>query len=111
MEAAAGQDEQSKVQIADLKSELAKAEENLEVRTEETVQLKRDLRTKDETIQQREIDISCLRGQIQNITDEMNSLTSQTSDVMAIKEENNILTQRLESIQFEADNMMKENER
>ena len=41
----------------------------------------------------------------------MNSLTSQTSDVMAIKEENNVLMQRLESIQFEADNMLKENER
>ena len=30
---------------------------------------------------------------------------------MAIKEENNILTLRLESIQFEADNMLKDNER
>lgn len=38
--------------------------ENLEIRTEETLQQKRDLRLKDEIIQQREIDISCLRGQV-----------------------------------------------
>ena len=64
MEASPGQDEMNKVQIADLKAELFKAEENLKIRTEEFMQAKKDLRVKDEEIQQREIDISCLRGQV-----------------------------------------------
>ena len=64
MEASPGQDEMNKVQIADLKHELAKAEENLKIRTEELFQSKKDLRVKDEEIQTREIDISCLRGQV-----------------------------------------------
>ena len=38
--------------------------ENVEIRNEEILHLKKDLRLKDETIQQREIDISCLRGQV-----------------------------------------------
>ena len=64
MEATPGQDEMNKVQIADLKVELAKSEESLKIRTEELLQVRKDLRTKDEEIQQREIDISCLRGQV-----------------------------------------------
>ncbi len=38
--------------------------EALEHRSEEVGRLKKDLRLKDETIQQREIEISCLRGQV-----------------------------------------------
>jgi len=38
--------------------------EALERKTEEVVRLKKDLRLKDEVIQQREIEISCLRGQV-----------------------------------------------
>ena len=64
MESTPGQDEMNKVQIADLKEELRKAEENLKTRLEELLQTKKDLRLKDETIQQREIEISCLRGQV-----------------------------------------------
>ena len=67
MEATPGQDEMNKVQIADLKHELSKAEENLKIRTEELLQSKKDLRVKDEEIQQREIDISCLRGQVKSL--------------------------------------------
>ena len=44
MEATPGQDEMNKVQIADLKAELAKAEENLRIRTEELFQSKKILR-------------------------------------------------------------------
>ena len=38
--------------------------EALEHKTEEVGRLKKDLRLKDEVIQQREIEISCLRGQV-----------------------------------------------
>jgi hypothetical protein len=40
--------------------------EALEHRGEEVSRLKKDLRLKDEVIQQREIEISCLRGQVKN---------------------------------------------
>ena len=36
----------------------------LEIRSEEILNLKKDLRLNDETIQQKDIDISCLRGQV-----------------------------------------------
>ena len=64
MESSSSSDEMNKVQIADLKTELAKAEDNLKIRTDELLQSKKDLRIKDEEIQQREIEISCLRGQV-----------------------------------------------
>ncbi len=64
MESSPGQDEMNKVQIADLKEELSKAEDNLKVRNDELLATKKDLRLKDETIQQREIEISCLHGQV-----------------------------------------------
>ena len=38
--------------------------EQLEIRSEEVLNLKKDLRLNDETIQQKDIDISCLRGQV-----------------------------------------------
>ncbi len=64
MEASPGQDEMNKVQIADLKDELFKSEAQVKQGVEELMLVKKDLRTKDEEIQQREIDISCLRGQV-----------------------------------------------
>ena len=44
MEATPGQDEMNKVQITDLKGELAKSEETLKFRTEELLQVKKELR-------------------------------------------------------------------
>ena len=50
-----------------MKTELAKAEENLKIRTDELLLSKKDLRVKDEEIQTREIEISCLRGQVSSV--------------------------------------------
>ena len=47
MEATPGQDEMNKVQIADLKGELGKSEETLKFRTEELLQVKKELRHSD----------------------------------------------------------------
>ena len=41
----------------------------------------------------------------------MSNLRNQTSDVLNIKEENNILSGKIESIQVEAESLLKENER
>ena len=67
MESSSSSDEMNKVQIADLKAELAKAEDALRIRTEELLDSKKEMRVKDEEIQQREIDISCLRGQVESL--------------------------------------------
>lgn len=82
MEATPGQDEMNKVQIADLKVELSKAEENLKIRTEELLEVKKVIRTKDEEIQSREIDISCLKGQVndEETDDDEDTLTFNDSD-------------------------------
>lgn len=64
MEASPGQDEMNKVQIADLKFELSKAEESLKSHADEVLLLKTDLRSKDDEIHHRQIDISCLKGQV-----------------------------------------------
>ena len=40
---------------------------SLKQRTEDILQLRRNLKDKDEILQQREIDISCLRGQVVNV--------------------------------------------
>ncbi len=85
MEASATNDEVIKTQIADLKNELANAEgknfkrliftpmqhsmlqnvsEVIKRKNEEVLLMKRDLKEREELIQQREIDISCLRGQV-----------------------------------------------
>lgn len=41
----------------------------------------------------------------------MNNLRNETSDALTVKEENNVLVGRCESIQVEAENLLKENER
>lgn len=80
MEASPGQDEMNKVQIADLKHELAKAEESLKTHADEVLLLKTDLRTKDDEIHQREIDISCLKGQVMNSQDDDEDTLTYVSD-------------------------------
>ena len=47
--------------------------------------------------------------QVQNVTDEMNNVKNNTSNVQAIKEENIALLERLESLQIESENYLKEN--
>ena len=49
--------------------------------------------------------------QVQNVTDEMNNVKNNTSNVQAIKEENIALLERLESLQIESENYLKENEK
>ena len=41
----------------------------------------------------------------------MNNLKTQTSDAVTVKEENNVLVGRIESMEVEAENLLKENER
>lgn len=45
---------------------------------EEILQLRRELRQRDETIQQREIDLSCLRGQVKQALEDIDDDDSDT---------------------------------
>lgn len=84
MEASATNDEVIRTQLEDLRSELANSEgtgidsykptkrlisfssipATVKSKTDEILLLKKDLKEREELIQQREIDISCLRGQV-----------------------------------------------
>ncbi len=101
MEASATNDEVVKTQIEDLRNELANAEGNGKVkllklnnknekshsfsatakqRSEEIQMLKTDLKEREELIQQREIDISCLRGQVKKELDALEGFEVEEGD-------------------------------
>lgn len=111
MESTPGQNEMNKVQIADLKTELAKTEDSLKSKADEMLHMKRDLRLKDETIQQREIEISCLRGQVQNIQDELSILKENSSEGGSLKDENKLMELKITGLQDDLEATIRENER
>eukprot|EP00094_Tigriopus_californicus_P001080 TCALIF_01045-PA protein Name:"Similar to Adpgk ADP-dependent glucokinase (Mus musculus)" AED:0.27 eAED:0.27 QI:205/0.53/0.35/0.64/0.92/0.85/14/0/1299 len=67
MESSLSQDEMTRVQIQDLRDELHGAERNLKLRQDDLLYLKNGIKSRDETIQQLEIDLSCVRGQVTNV--------------------------------------------
>ena len=108
MESSSSSDEMNKVQIADLKTELAKAEDNLKIRTDELLQSKKDLRIKDEEIQQREIEISCLRGQVLDLTKLIDDEDEDTLENIDNDSDNeDVLLEDLEWDSFDTNNTTK----
>merc|ERR1712029_1092594 len=114
MESSSDQDERNKAQIDDLREQVAKCEGTMDSRfvctagaiaekSEEVLAEKRSCRQKDEIIQQREIEISCLRGQVHNLTEEKNTLSDQSFDVATTQEENCRLLANLERLQSDSD--------
>lgn len=101
MESTLSQDEMTRVQIQDLRDELHGAERNLKLRQEDLIYLKNEIKARDETIQQLEIDLSCVRGQVQNAEEELQITKDETSFVTDIKDENAQLKQRLLDLQDE----------
>jgi len=103
MESSSDQDERNKAQIDDLREQVAKCEGAIAEKSEEVLAEKRSCRQKDEIIQQREIEISCLRGQVHNLTEEKNTLSDQSFDVATTQEENCRLLANLERLQSDSD--------
>ncbi|XP_059087343.1 sarcolemmal membrane-associated protein-like isoform X2 [Tigriopus californicus] len=101
MESSLSQDEMTRVQIQDLRDELHGAERNLKLRQDDLLYLKNGIKSRDETIQQLEIDLSCVRGQVQNVEEELQITKDETSYVTNIKDENAQLKQRLVDLQDE----------
>jgi len=91
----------SKVEISDLKNELATAQADLKVKIEEVQQTKDKVRLEKETVQQKEIDISRLNGRVQFLEEEMEALKSRTGDCDKLDGEINSLRSKLNYEQTE----------
>merc|ERR1719341_155899 len=91
MEKEPGIDAKSKVEISDLKSELAASQIDVKARIEEILVVKDLVRQEQEIVQQKEIDISRLNGQVQFIEEEMEQLKLQGGDISSLQAEINSL--------------------
>jgi len=95
MEGQLGQDEKTKVQINDLRTELAAAQTEVKSRIDEIFGVKDLLRLEKETVQQRDIEIAKLNGQVQFVEEEKEILKSRSGDVDSLQAEINQLRNRL----------------
>merc|ERR1719228_1443700 len=98
MEKEPGVEEKSKVEIADLKSELAASQTDLKARIEEIFVIKDQVRQEQEIVQQKEIEISRLNGQVQFIEEEMEQLKLQGGDISSLQAEINSLRNKLKLV-------------
>jgi len=95
MEAEPGAEAKAKVEIADLKNELSNSQMEVKAKFDEILRLRDLLRIEKETVQQKEIDISRLNGQISFIEEEMDQLKKSTGDVDSLQAEINALRNKL----------------
>uniref|UniRef100_A0A0K2V9X4 Putative LOC100881837 [Megachile rotundata] n=1 Tax=Lepeophtheirus salmonis TaxID=72036 RepID=A0A0K2V9X4_LEPSM len=94
MENSSSQEEMFKVQVNDLKNELAKAEMNLKCKVREALEASNESKRKDEIIQQKEIELSCALGQVQNAQEEILIHSKNAINLKALEVDNeNILKQ------------------
>lgn len=98
MESEPGIDAKSKVEISDLKSELAASQTDVKARIEEILVIKDHVRQEQEIVQQKEIDISRLNGQVQFIEEEMEELKLQGGDISSLQAEINSLRNKLKLV-------------
>merc|ERR1711974_224863 len=95
MEAEPGVEGKSKVEIADLKAELAASQLEVKTKVDDILGLKDLLRLEKETVQQKEIDISRLNGQVSFIEEETEQLKKSSGDVDGLQAEINGLRNKL----------------
>jgi len=98
MESEPGIDAKSKVEISDLKAELAASQTEVKARIEEILVIKDHVRQEQEIVQQKEIDISRLNGQVQFIEEEMEQLKLQGGDISSLQAEINSLRNKLKLV-------------
>jgi len=95
MEAEPEVDAKSKIEITDLKSELSTSQLEVKAKVEDIINLKELLRLEKETVQQKDIDISRLNGQVNFIEEEMEQLKINSGDVNSLQAEINSLRNKL----------------
>eukprot|EP00092_Neocalanus_flemingeri_P014649 GFUD01015811.1.p1 GENE.GFUD01015811.1~~GFUD01015811.1.p1 ORF type:complete len:777 (-),score=220.64 GFUD01015811.1:932-3262(-) len=98
MESEPGIDAKSKVEIGDLKCELAASQVDVKARIEEIFAVKDQVRQEQETVQQKEIEISRLNGQVQFIEEEMEQLKLEGGDLSSLQAEINSLRNKLKLV-------------
>ena len=95
MEAQPGVEAQSKVEITDLKTELATSQAELKAKIEEILGIKDKVRLEQEVVQQRDIEISSLNGKLQFLEEELELVKTQTGDSAGLQAEINQLRNKL----------------
>ena len=95
MEAQPGVEAQSKVEITDLKTELATSQAELKAKIEEILGIKDKVRLEQEVVQQRDIEISSLNGKLQFMEEELELIKTQTGDSAGLQAEINQLRNKL----------------
>merc|ERR1712215_69337 len=83
---------------SDLKAELAASHSDVKAKIEEILVLKDSVRLEQETVQQKEIEISRLNGQVQFIEEELEQLKVQGGDVASLQAEINSLRNKLKLV-------------
>jgi hypothetical protein len=66
-------------------------------RNEEILSLKHECREKEEVLQQKEIDIACLKGQVQKVLDDLGDSEYVSSTLTACSSEEDVLVEDLAS--------------
>ena len=95
MEAEPGVEAKSKVEISDLKTELASSQAELKAKIEEILVIKDRVRQEQEVVQQRDIEISSLRGKLQFSEEELELVKTQSGDISGLEAEINSLRNKL----------------
>merc|ERR1712192_289258 len=95
MEAEPGVEGKSKVEIPDLKAELAASQLEVKTKLDDILGLKDLLRLEKESVQQKEIDISRLNGQVSFIEEEMEQVKASSGDSDKLQAEINGLRNKL----------------
>jgi len=111
MEAEPGVEGKSKVEIADLKAELAASQLEVKTKVDDILGLKDLLRLEKETVQTKEIDISRLHGQVSFIEEEMEQVKKSSGDSDTLQAEINSLRNRMNLVVDELEVTRGDNEK
>jgi len=95
LEAQPGQDEKAKIQIADLRAELAAALAEVKARNDEILDIRNNVRLEREVVQQKDIEISRLNGQVQFMEEEMTIAKNASGNVDTLQAEINLLRNKM----------------
>jgi len=103
-------DSKSKVEIADLKAELATSQAEVKVKMQEILSLRDSVRMEKEVVGQKDIEIARQEGQVQFLQEEIELMKSQGGDVEGLQSETNQLRNKLGHVVSELEVTRSDNE-
>ena len=101
MEAQPEVEARSKVEITDLKSELAGSQQEVKTRLEEIQVVRESLREEREVVQQRDIEVSRLNGKVQFLEEEIELMKSRGGDISGLEAEMNTMRNKMKILNEE----------